>query len=97
MERGVRGMKLTLRFKTRVESRKQRWIFEVAAKGMNERGLEIHSSTLDRVADAHQMNVRVCRFLSTSIDNRLDGTRRCGIEKAKWRLGWFAEWKACGN
>jgi hypothetical protein len=40
---------------------------------MNEKGLEIHSSTLDRVADAHQTNVGVCRFLSTSIDNRLDG------------------------
>ncbi len=40
---------------------------------MNEKGLEIHPSTLDRVADAHQTNVGVCRFLSTSIDNQLDG------------------------
>jgi hypothetical protein len=57
MERRVHGMKLTLQLKARVESRNSARFFEVAAKGMNERGLEIHSSTLDRVADAHQTNV----------------------------------------
>jgi hypothetical protein len=46
------------------------------------------------VADAHQTNVGVCRLLSTSIDNRLDGQGDAGIEKAKWEVwGWLQDGK----
>src|SRR4051812_6996092 len=74
---------------------------------MNDRGLEIHSSTLDRVAD-EKKNVRVCQFLSTSIDNRLDGQDDAefrkrnggwaGLQNGRLRqlvLGWKMEKKGC--